>query len=59
MPPFGPLYRQQVFVDEALAAEERIVFNAGTHKDAIKMRYEDFAALTQPIVGRFTRHPMN
>jgi Ala-tRNA(Pro) deacylase len=55
MPPFGPLYRQRVFVDEALAAEEHIVFNGGTHKDAVDMRYEDFAALTHPIVGRFAR----
>ncbi|MBI3403047.1 MAG: YbaK/EbsC family protein [Acidobacteria bacterium] len=53
MPPLGPLYRQSVFVEEALADEDRIVFNAGTHGDAIVMRYEDFVALTRPIVGRF------
>ena len=53
MPPFGPLYRQRVFVDDALAREEQIVFNGGTHKDAICMRYDDFAALTKPIVGSF------
>jgi Ala-tRNA(Pro) deacylase len=55
MPPFGPLYKQSVFVDGALAAENRIVFNAGTHADAIAMRYQDFAAIAHPIVGRFTR----
>jgi prolyl-tRNA editing enzyme YbaK/EbsC (Cys-tRNA(Pro) deacylase) len=33
------------------------VFNAGTHGDAIRMRYEDFAAIARPIVGRFARHP--
>jgi Ala-tRNA(Pro) deacylase len=54
MPPFGPLYRQRVFVDESLTAEPEIVFNAGTHADAVCMRYDDFAALTWPIVGRFT-----
>lgn len=53
MPPFGPLYRQRVFVDEGLAREEQIVFNGGTHKDAICMRYDDFADLTRPIVGGF------
>jgi len=57
MPPLGPLYRQRVFVDETLAAEEQIVFNAGTHADAVCMRYEDFAALTHPIVGWFARRP--
>jgi Ala-tRNA(Pro) deacylase len=33
MPPFGPLYRQAVFVDVALAAEPDIVFNAGTYTE--------------------------
>ena len=51
MPPLGPLYRQTVFVDGALAAEARIVFNAGTHADAISMRYEDFEAITHSSVG--------
>lgn len=57
MPPLGPLYRQRVFVDEALAVEPEIVFNAGTHADAVCMRYEDFAALAQPTVGRFAERP--
>ncbi len=55
MPPFGPLYQQPVFVDQSLAHEddeEHIVFNAGTHTDAVAMRYRDFAALTHPIVAR-------
>ena len=52
MPPFGPLYRQRVFVDAALAAESEVVFNAGTNSEAIRMRYADFAAATTPTVGR-------
>lgn len=55
MPPFGPLYHQRVFVDEALAAEDQLVFNAGTHTDAVRMRYEDFATVTRPVVGRFAQ----
>jgi Ala-tRNA(Pro) deacylase len=57
MPPFGPLYRQRLFVDEALTAEAQIVFNGGTHIDAICMRYGDFAELARPIVGRFAARP--
>jgi Ala-tRNA(Pro) deacylase len=53
MPPFGPLYGQRVFVDRVLADDPEIVFNAGTHADAIRMRYEDFASLVQPVVGEF------
>ena len=57
MPPLGPLYKQRVFVDATLAAEPKIVFNGGTHADAVCMRYEDFASLTQPIVGSFAERP--
>jgi Ala-tRNA(Pro) deacylase len=53
MPPLGPLYHQRVFVDEALASEKDVAFNAGTHTDAICMRFADFAALTRPMMGRF------
>jgi Ala-tRNA(Pro) deacylase len=53
MPPFGPMYRQAVFIDASLAREPCIVFNAGTHTDAVLMRYADFAALAHPTVGRF------
>ena len=57
MPPLGPLYNQSVFVDQSLAQEERIVFNAGTHTDAVAMSYRDFAALTHPVVVRIGQRP--
>ncbi len=57
MPPFGPLYHQMVYADEALVDEDEIVFNGGTHGDAIRMRYQDFAAIAHPIVGRFAKPP--
>jgi Ala-tRNA(Pro) deacylase len=55
MPPFGTMYGQPVFVDRALADDPEIVFNGGTHTDAIRMRYADFDALVHPIVGSFAR----
>jgi Ala-tRNA(Pro) deacylase len=55
MPPFGQLYGQRVFVDETLAADPEIVFNGGTHTDAIRMRYADFDRLVHPILGTFSR----
>jgi prolyl-tRNA editing enzyme YbaK/EbsC (Cys-tRNA(Pro) deacylase) len=42
-----------VFADEALTHEEQIVFNGGTHGDAVCVRYDDFAKMARPIVGRF------
>jgi Ala-tRNA(Pro) deacylase len=55
MPPFGSLYNLPVYVDQSLAADEMIVFNAGTHRDAIRMRYSDFAGLAKPKVCSFAR----
>jgi Ala-tRNA(Pro) deacylase len=55
MPPFGSLYNLPVYVDESLAADEAIVFNAGTHRDAIRMRYADFVRLAKPTICSFAR----
>jgi Ala-tRNA(Pro) deacylase len=53
MPPFGQLYKLPVFVDRSLEADEEIVFNAGTHRDAIRMKYADFKRLVSPKVADF------
>jgi|SRR5580765_7346292 Ala-tRNA(Pro) deacylase len=55
MPPFGDLYLQRVFVDQSLVGETDMAFNAGTHTDAIRMHYWDFADLSHPTVGVFSR----
>ncbi len=52
MPPFGNLYNIPVWVDEALAEDEDIVFNACTHSQAVRMKYADFFRLVQPKVAR-------
>jgi Ala-tRNA(Pro) deacylase len=53
MPPFGPLYRQPVFVDASLTADPEIAFNAGSHRDAIRMPYGEFRRLVRPTVAEF------
>ncbi|HXX99400.1 MAG TPA: YbaK/EbsC family protein [Candidatus Limnocylindrales bacterium] len=53
MPPFGALYNLPVFVDESLAKDKEVVFNAGTHHDAVRMRYEDFVRLANPKICSF------
>jgi Ala-tRNA(Pro) deacylase len=50
MVPFGNLYNLPVYVDKSLALNDEIVFNAGTHIDTIRMRYQDFERLVQPKV---------
>jgi Ala-tRNA(Pro) deacylase len=57
MPPFGPLYGQRVFVDKTLTADPEIVFSGGSHHDAIRMPYREFARLAQATVAEFARGP--
>jgi Ala-tRNA(Pro) deacylase len=57
MPPFGNLYGLEVYVDRALTEDEEIVFQAGTHVDAVKLRYRDFADLVHPQVTEFHQEP--
>jgi len=56
MPPFGNLCGVPVFVDGGLATEETIAFNAGTHRDVIHMRFQDFERLVKPKIVTLSRH---
>ncbi len=56
MPPFGNLYGISVYVDDELAAQERITFQAGNHHEVVTMRYADFARLVQPRQAEFCAH---
>jgi Ala-tRNA(Pro) deacylase len=53
MPPFGNLYGIEVFADEGLAKDEEIAFNAGSHRELIRLAWEDFEKLVKPKVVRF------
>lgn len=53
MPPLGNLYGLDVFVDDRLAEDERIAFNAGTHTELVQLAYSDFERLVSPTVARF------
>lgn len=55
MPPLGEIYSLPVYVDEALTKDNEIVFNAGTHREAIRMSFSDFERLARPKVGSFAR----
>ena len=53
MPPLGLLFGLPLYVDDRLAEQETIEFNAGTHRDLLKMPYGEFARLAKPIVRHF------
>ena len=47
-PPFGNLFNLKVYVDESLAKDEFIGFNAGTHTEIMRLKFEDFDKLVKP-----------
>jgi Ala-tRNA(Pro) deacylase len=54
MPPFGNLYGFDVYVAESLAEDEEIAFNACSHTELVKMRFDDFEKLIKPVRLKFS-----
>ncbi|HET7102880.1 MAG TPA: YbaK/EbsC family protein [Terracidiphilus sp.] len=52
MPPLGHLYGLPVYADESLARDREIAFNAGTHRELIRMSWADYRELAEPVVTR-------
>lgn len=54
MPPFGNLYGMRTLVADSLAEDESIAFNAGTHRELIRMAFKDFQRVVEPEIVEFT-----
>ena len=58
VPPFGPpLLPFELFVDETVAANECIAFNAGSLTDSIVMGTSDYLRVARPTMSRFSTMP--
>ncbi len=57
MPPFGELYDVPVYVDKSLSSSPEFVFEAGSHTEAVRIRYPDFERLVRPKLAEFAVHP--
>jgi Ala-tRNA(Pro) deacylase len=53
--PFGTLYGVETILDDSLAADSWIVFEANTHAEAVRMRCGDFEELEKPRRFSFAR----
>ncbi len=53
MPPLGNLFDMPVFVDQSLAENAGMAFNAGTHRDVIHMSFADFRRAVGPKIVTF------
>jgi len=54
MPPFGNLYGLDVYVDQHLADDEEIYFNACSHSELVRISYKDYERLVNPKVLKLT-----
>ena len=53
LPPFGSHYNFKTIVDRGLAEDYEIVFEGNSHDEAIRMKFEDFFRLEEPLLGTF------
>lgn len=51
LPPFGSQLHLETIVDEQLSENREIAFEGDSHRDTIRMRFEDFRQLESPLVG--------
>jgi Ala-tRNA(Pro) deacylase len=51
LPPFGSRYAMQTILDSSLAENDEIVFEGNTHQEAIRMKFEEFRRLEEPLVA--------
>ena len=56
-PPFGHEYGLPVIVDTGLTHTGVIVVRAGSHRDALMMRFEDYTRLELPRIASFALPP--
>ena len=49
-PPVGELFGMATIMDDSLRDEDHLVFQAGTHTEAVKMRREDYEELAHPRI---------
>lgn len=55
-PPIGSLFGLPTVMDSSLMSQDQIMFQAGTHTDAITMSTQDFVRLVKPRIARFARN---
>jgi Ala-tRNA(Pro) deacylase len=55
-PPFGGLFELPTYASARLSEDEQITFNAGTHRDAVRMAWADYERLAKPQIEHFSRH---
>lgn len=53
-PPIGAMYELPTLMDKHLSKDKEIVFQAGTHEQAVWMSMQDYRKLTNPTIFSFS-----
>jgi Ala-tRNA(Pro) deacylase len=56
-PPIGRLFGLPTLMDESLISSNQVMFQAGTHQDAVWMTLADYRRAAQPEIAHFGRRP--
>lgn len=54
-PPIGNMYGLPTLLDESLIGADEVTFQAGTHEDAVTMRFTDYRRVANARVEDFSR----
>jgi Ala-tRNA(Pro) deacylase len=55
MPPFGNIFNLLSYCEANLAENREIEFNAGTHEETVRMRFDDYQRLANPTMVHFAQ----
>lgn len=55
MPPVGTIFNMKLIAADRLREDEEIAFNAGNHREIVRMNRKDWERLAHPVWGHFTR----
>ena len=55
-PPIGPLFGLPTVMDDSLAADEQVTFQAGTHQESVTMSMDEYCRIARPQIAHFGRH---
>jgi Ala-tRNA(Pro) deacylase len=54
-PPIGRLWGLPTLMDESLTSDDMVMFQAGTHDQAITMTLAEYRRIAQPEMAHFAR----
>jgi len=55
MPPFGNIFNLSTYCEANLSRNHDIEFNAGSHDETIRMRFDDYKRLANPEMSHFAQ----